>query len=307
MKQIFKDTLTIVIASAVIIGGYAIYDNLPHKHINTRTSQNKIYTPVPKNRTDVKKVQIQTPKNLTADISALPNIPGAGNLPDLRTAMAEDVSGNLKALVKSMQSEKNPLIRRKLVNDIIFHWSGVQNINPQSRKPEGFKHNPLGDARILLVLEKFLGEKYHNIHREGEEANKPRGKNEIFYLHKAYNDFYIFVESTLNMQTVLDPYLKGISLHWNNETKKWHADCSKTIEELRNLDDSDYQIYLLETLETSNRSNKFFNKEVFESCRSLAKPDSKDAFEIYLKDFGRHSHTYRFQVKENKSPKKQKK
>lgn len=297
MNPKLKDALIIFAATALIVGSYAVYDNLPAEYQIASIKEKIAAQRYQSNKFSRIVKKFKPARRLPAEITTLPNIQGHGDVPSLREAMMKDKSGVLKELVKKTETEKNPQKRKQLINDIIFHWAGVADVDPQSRKPEGFDHNPLGDVRYLLVLEKILGEKYQNIHRLGEEANKPRGKNEIGYVHKAYNEYFIYVESYLNMQTILYPYYFDKFTSFDSPTSRGITQEEKIIRTLRELNDKEYKLYLLETIELADRVAGVFDARNF---RMQAKPDSDDAFEKYLKDFGNHKHDYRFTVKENK-------
>ena len=295
MNPKLKDALIIFAATTLIVGSYAVYDNLPPKYQFGVIKEKIAAKRYESNRFSRIVKKLKPARRLSAEITTLPNIPGHGDVPSLREAIVKDKSGVLKELVKKTETEKNPQARKKLINDIIFHWFGVADIDPQSRKPEGFDHNPLGDVRYLPVLEKLTGRKYQNIHRTGEEANKPRGENEIRYIHKAYNDYFIYVESYLNMQTILYPYY--LDRFTNFESPDFKNKEEKIVRAIREIDDKEYKLYLLEALELTEQISRYFDVRNF---RAMAKPDSDDAFEKYLKDFGNHKHDYRFRTEESK-------
>ena len=142
-----------------------------------------------------------------------------------------------------------------------------------------------------------MGEKYQNIHRSGKEANKPRGKHEIRYIHKAYNDYFIYIESVLNMQTVLYPYYFDAFVNFDNTSFQNKTTEEKIVRTIREIEDKEYRLYLLEALELTEKIGNLFDAGKF---RALANPNSHDAFEKYLQDFGHHNHDYRFRTEENK-------
>lgn len=71
-------------------------------------------------------------------IKLLPEVAGFGNVHSLQTAMALDETGTLKTLVEQYVAETNIVTRKNLIKNIIFHWAGVQDIDPESRKPSYF-------------------------------------------------------------------------------------------------------------------------------------------------------------------------
>ncbi len=160
------------------------------------------------------------------DIKKLPNIPGRGRLYDLHTAVMADGSGKLKALLEQYISEKDIKKREKLVNPIIFHWTGVQDIDPMSRKPSFIKENPIQDARYLEAIERFLGERYSNPHWKGREEHNPHPQA-AKHLLEAYRLLADFVRLRLEEQTHMKLMLGTIRITWNKDAQEWIFDISK--------------------------------------------------------------------------------
>ena len=98
---------------------------------------------------------------ITDDIKALPNVSGTGNVYDLHTAMALDKSGELQRLVEQFQAETDIDARNALLPEIIYHWAGVYDMDPEGRNPSRYYGNLLGDSRKLEAMEEFLGLEYH--------------------------------------------------------------------------------------------------------------------------------------------------
>ena len=77
--------------------------------------------------------------DVPADIAALPDLQGYGNVYDLQQAMArEALSGqqsavSLKSLVEQFMNETNASVRHDLVIQILYKWAGVENVDPLSR------------------------------------------------------------------------------------------------------------------------------------------------------------------------------
>src|SRR6266568_152492 len=88
-----------------------------------------------------------------ADVAALPDLRGYGNVYDLHQAMVRDTSGELKSLVQSFAAEPDVQARNALFEEILFKWTGV---GPYwSTNYSNFE-----DGRRLEVLEKFMGQAY---------------------------------------------------------------------------------------------------------------------------------------------------
>lgn len=69
-----------------------------------------------------------------------------------------DASGELKALVTAFTQATTPEDRDALVTQIIYRWTGVQDVDPASRSSRMIYGNDIGDARKLEALEEFKGE-----------------------------------------------------------------------------------------------------------------------------------------------------
>lgn len=88
--------------------------------------------------------------SLPPEIAALPNIQGAGNVPSLHKAMADDTSGVLQDLVEAFIAEDDIAVRNSLMEQIIIKWTGSDSIDPTSR-------GAFFDAQKLAAMEKFYG------------------------------------------------------------------------------------------------------------------------------------------------------
>jgi hypothetical protein len=62
---------------------------------------------------------------LPADIAALPEVTGDGNVPSLRQAMARDESGQLRALVEKFVDTTDAQAQAALLDQILFTWTGA--------------------------------------------------------------------------------------------------------------------------------------------------------------------------------------
>ena len=180
----------------------------------------------------VNKVEITIPDN----IKDMPNISGFGNVCSLQEAMAQDESGELKALIEQYMTETNAAVRKGMIDKIIFHWTGVQDIDPLSRKPSYFAdgNNPLEDARYLEALERFLGEKYSNRYWFGREDQNPH-EQAAKYLLQGYDILAAYVSNELEAQTHCKTLLENIKLTWNEETQVWDIDISGAVNILNSL------------------------------------------------------------------------
>ena len=66
------------------------------------------------------------------DIAHLPNMQGYGKVRNLQQAMTIDTSGQIRTLVNDFMLADTAEERKALVRQIIYRWTGVQNIDPTS-------------------------------------------------------------------------------------------------------------------------------------------------------------------------------
>jgi len=80
------------------------------------------------------------------EIWALPILPGYGKVDNLAQAMVKDATGELRSLLEQIINAADPSSRNALLEQLLFKWTGSENIDPTSRGPNI-------DARKLNVLE----------------------------------------------------------------------------------------------------------------------------------------------------------
>jgi hypothetical protein len=110
------------------------------------------------------------------DIAALPDAQGYGKVRDLHQAMAMDATGELKALVTAFTQAATPEDRDALITQIIYRWTGVQDVDPSSRASRMIYGNAIGDARKLEALEEFMGEEWAGVWCWGTRDPNPHGR-----------------------------------------------------------------------------------------------------------------------------------
>ena len=101
--------------------------------------------------------------DVPADIAALPDASGYGKVYDLRQAMVRDTSGSLKNLVTQFTQATTVAERETLLQSIIYKWTGVENVDPNSRAATQIYGNVIGDARKLEALEEIMGEDWYGV------------------------------------------------------------------------------------------------------------------------------------------------
>ena len=88
---------------------------------------------------------------LTAEIAGLPNLTGFGRVQDLQQALLNDQSGRLKTLLLQFMQAEHSADRQAVMNELIYRWAGVINVDPSSRSTAMFNGNSIGDARKLAA------------------------------------------------------------------------------------------------------------------------------------------------------------
>lgn len=145
------------------------------------------------------------------DIADLPDAQGYGKVRDLHQAMAMDASGQLKALVIAFTQSSTVENRKALVRQIIYRWTGVQDINPTSRTSSGWG-NIIGDSRKIEALEEFMGEEWRQIiwgTNPGPDASRA--------LNQAYGQIEAYVYAQLMAESHLKPLFEQITYRWDED------------------------------------------------------------------------------------------
>ena len=175
---------------------------------------------------------------IPADIAALPNVEGFGNVHDLHTAMALDESGELKALVQQYAAETNAETRYGILLNIIYHWTGVQDMDPNGRDPTQVYGKVIDDTRKLEALEEFWGKEYLGTWCWGERDPNPHGQAAPYIL-RAFDTLAEYVDNALMSQTHYKPLLEAVTLTWNDSTQTWDINAQAAITLLQAEFDND--------------------------------------------------------------------
>lgn len=147
-------------------------------------------------------------------IANLPDLKGYGKVRDLHQAMALDSTGQLQALVGAFGQASSVDERNALITNIIYHWTGVQNVDPNSRAATRIYGNVIGDARKLEALEEFMGQEWVGTWCWGTNDPNPHGPAAKILLD-AFNQFSELTYGALASQTFLKPLYSKISYQWN--------------------------------------------------------------------------------------------
>jgi hypothetical protein len=158
---------------------------------------------------------------INATIAALPNIEGMGNVRSLQQAMARDTSGELQTLVQQWKTGTG-VEREAMLDNLIYHWAGVQGVDPESRGPN------IGDARSLATLEQMLGQTYFQYGggAYGPTINDP-GESASANLRITYDTLKADVRNQLFWQTDAPALLGQLRLQWNASTEQFTWDASQ--------------------------------------------------------------------------------
>jgi len=147
---------------------------------------------------DTKDVQMAHSIEIPEDIMDMPELHPMGNTYSLRQAMARDKSGVLKQLVQEFIDDKDVMSRQAKLQDILFAWTGVTDINPKSRGSNF-------DARKLAALETVTGTSYRN-----SPTSSP-GVAEAPILERSYAVLAESIYTMLSVQTNLRDVLRNLN------------------------------------------------------------------------------------------------
>ena len=225
-----------------------------------------------------------TDVEISDTIAALPNIQGFGNVHDLHTAMALDTE--LKTLIEQYIAEDDAAARKAMIDNIIFHWAGVEDVDPLSRKPSYFYDNPIGDARYLETLEKFLGQKYSNRYWFGREEENPH-EQAAKYLLQGYDILATYVSAELEAQTHCKTLLENIEMTWNEQTQTWNIDISGAVNILNGMAETniDNVINTLRSLEDIVKQQNIMVDAINTAFQNST--PSMNELQMYYSNFGK--------------------
>ena len=179
--------------------------------------------------TDTSNTADRTDVVISDNVKKLPDLIGFGNVHNLHTAMALDESGELKALVEQFMSETNVSARNALLNDIIYHWAGVEDMDPFGRTPSRYNGTHyLDDARKLEALEEFMGRGYLGTWCWGERDPNPN-RHAVLFIHDAFDELKEYVKNELLSQTHYKTLLEKVTLTYDAATESWDIDVSQAV------------------------------------------------------------------------------
>ncbi|NWD66974.1 putative Ig domain-containing protein [Pseudomonas gingeri] len=219
-------------------------------------------------------------------IRALPDIEGFGNVHSLQQAMVLDTTGQLKALVESFSKESNFDKLHSMVQDVIYRWADVYDIDPQSRAATQIYGNVIGDARKLATLEAFLGESYLGTWCWGARDPNPHGPAAAMLL-QSFDDLSDMVFGKLMFQTHFLPLLNGLKITKTESGVVW--DTSSIINTLRTQYEASTVagVELLKAFGDGLNSTGSFGRELLINLRGAA-TTGNSGFDSLLFNLGMH-------------------
>ncbi|WP_338473496.1 calcium-binding protein [Pseudomonas sp. MS646] len=220
-------------------------------------------------------------------ISILPNLDGFGNVHNLHTAMALDASGELKSLLEQFVNANDSTTRQNLVIDILYHWAGVEDIDPESRAATQIYGNVIGDARKLAVLEAFLGENYLGTWCWGTRDPNPHGPAAAILL-QSFDNLMAAVYGKLMLQTHFSSMFDGVEIELTETGSVWNV--SSIISKLKVQFDNDHEAGAVSITEFGRSLSELgdFGRGLIERLQ-LAPATEDGLFDSLLKNIGKDS------------------
>jgi Ca2+-binding RTX toxin-like protein len=160
-----------------------------------------------------------TEVEVSDEIANLPEVEGFGNVHNLQVAMQLDAGGALKGLVESFIAEADINARHALVTQILYHWAGVENVDPFSRVSEHYG-NAIGDARKLATLEAFVGHGYVGTWCWGQHSVNPHGVAAPILL-SAFDELSGYVYAQLMIQSQYADWMGLLDIKITNNELVW--------------------------------------------------------------------------------------
>ena len=221
---------------------------------------------------------------ISDEIKALPEVLGFGNVHSLQTAMALDTTGQLKSLVEQYIAETNYENRDAILTDLIYHWAGVQNEDPNGFYSNDGWFEPEIDCRKFCVLEEFLGEKYNNANW-GREVHPQAAK----YLLSAFDELKSYIKNEIDKQSHVSSLLEKIELTWQQDEQKWQINIDGAITELKNIYEQNaglYQ-YTINSLAMVIAQQGILTDEIYNAFRNRAEEEISHGIYFGLVNFGK--------------------
>ncbi|WP_416762636.1 calcium-binding protein [Roseateles sp. So40a] len=162
---------------------------------------------------------------VSADVAALPDLWGFGNLPSLHQAIMKDGTGLMKGWLQEFVASDDPRERRALLKALLYRWGGVD-----VRQTGAFE----SVYEQLPVLEAFLGDRFTQYGGTIYETNSP-GAVAGGYLNFVFADFAEELYARLMQQTHLSSFFKAVDYRFDAATNTYSTDLTAAIGVARGL------------------------------------------------------------------------
>ena len=184
-------------------------------------------------KTDEAQSIYQGSSTSTDELIDYPDLKGWGYVANLQQVMAYNTT--LKSMVDAFIQESNPAARSAQVNEIIYEWTGVADVDPYSRDPSRI-YGHVMDARQLEALEELTAKEYVGTWCWGEHDPNPHGRAApvLIAQFKAFSDY---VEGQLNAQTHFSDAFDLIGVRFDSDSGQFLPDTVNFEVHLQNLID----------------------------------------------------------------------
>ncbi len=165
--------------------------------------------------------------DVPADVEALPDMAGIGNVYSLQQAIVRDQTGQLKALLTQFTAATQ-LQRRAVFEQLFLKWTGADAYATDSRG------SYLPDGRHAYAVEALLGEQF--IQGGGQNAGTPNpGWNAAGKLEAIYGQLFEAYYGKIMSQTHLKSLYDTITTTWNAADQAFQGDLNAAAAQLATL------------------------------------------------------------------------
>ena len=198
---------------------------------------------------------------LTVEVAGLPDAKAFGQVYDLRQAMV----GNkvLQALVKQYSESTDAAERSAILDNLIYEWAGVADVDPYSRDPSKI-YSHVMDARQLETLEKLVGRSYLGTWCWGERDPNPHGRAAPVLVAE-FVKFKTYINAQLMAQTHFADEFSFVKSHFVSGVSKPVIDWSEFENNLNSMLASEQTEKLqavVDTVQTLGTYSPSFRSEV---------------------------------------------
>ncbi|WP_160473530.1 calcium-binding protein [Cupriavidus sp. SW-Y-13] len=221
-----------------------------------------------------------------SSIAALPELKAAGNVRSLHQAMMRDESRRLKELVVQFGAEADRTTRQSLMNELIYRWAGVQDVDPNSRAATQIYGNAIGDARKLASLEAFLGDPYLGTWCWGTRDPNPHGSAAPILL-QAYDKLVDYVYGQLMLQTHFREVIDAVRVSISEEGVA-SFDVSGAVALLRSAFDKDEKtgVALMSEFGAAMKTSGTYGSQLLAAVRGAGDSSASGGFAFHLSNLG---------------------